>query len=243
MKIYFYICVVIILFSCKQTKDKIMTREDQFVQDSLKVLQLFKENKIYPSSKINSYENTLWYGNIFNNNHNYLIINRDKEKTYYVYKNNELKNILNYSLGAQFISDTIYHANNDSYLDVLIQHSEQASIINAYYLQNKEATLNDTIRLSNLKQNGKQLLVFLRSNSPIIKFYKFEWNGTHLDTIEWIAYDNSLPNQKQYFRSKKMDIFKTNTDAEYFVGLEKGDYTLLDELPAAYKKIDSLYYE
>ena len=244
MKKIYYILLVITIFNCKQSK--VMNPEEKFKQDSLEILGLFKKNKIYPPNKIFSYNNILSYGNIFNNNQNYLIINKDvdKEKTYYVYKNDSLNELFRYSVsgGARFLSDTIYDVNKDSYLDLLVKSRFRSNTISDFYIQTKDSKFNVPLKTYNTTLKGNELLGCLRFNSPIVKFYKFKWNGISLDTIKWVAYDSSKE-QKKYFVSKKMVNFNVNDDAEYYIGLNKEEYEFLNQLPLEFKKLDSLYYE
>ena len=206
------------------------------------MLSLFKKNKTIEPNKIIRHGYTLWYGDVFDNNHNYLIININKEKTYYRYENNVLNGMINYSIGVMFLSDTIYDVNNDSYLDVLVKSSYRSSTVNKVYLQNTMADLDNALILHNTILNGKQLIGYLKHNSPIIKFYKFQWNEFTLDTLEWIAYDYSAK-QPVYIASKKMDIFGVNDSNEYDIKLNRNEYQLLPELPLEYRKLDSLYFE
>ncbi len=244
MRVFYYILLGIILLGCQQHRDEVGVREKAFVKDSLRILKLFKTGKVYPPSKIMSYENTLWYGNLFNNNYNYLIINKDreKEKTYYTYNNNTLNEIFHYSVsgGGRFISDTVYDVNQDSFLDVLVKRRYRATTISDFYLQNAEGAFNDPVKTFNSVQKGKLLLGHVNTNAPIEKYYKFKWNGFALDTIEWIAYDNSKESGK-YYMSKKMAVFEVNKAKEYVIGLDKSEYKVLDELPSEYRVLDSLY--
>ena len=231
--------------SCKKHMNQMEVREESFIKDSINVCNLFKKNKIYPQSIVTSYENTFWYGNILNNNNNYLVIYRDlyKEKTYYLYENNTFKEILRYSVagGSRFLLDTIYDVNKDSYLDILTKHLVRSSTIDSYHLQNKNATLNSPIITYNSIQKGDKLLGYLKDNSPIVKFYKFQWNNFKLDTIEWVAYDYSLEPRK-YVVSRKAAIFRPNKKVGYYIGLDKNEYEILDRLPSEYRELDSLYY-
>lgn len=244
MKNLYYILLIIIIFSCKNNKTKVADSKEIFKQDSLKILSLFKKNKIYPPTKTFSHNNILSYGNIFKNNHNYLIINNDdyKEKTYYLYKNDSLNKILSYSVGGSFLSDTIYDINKDSYLDILVNSSFRSNIINDFYIQSKDVKFNIPLKTYNTTLKGNELLGHVNFNSPIRNFYKFKWNGTSLDTIKWVAYDSSKEDY-DYIESQKKEIFKVRDNAEYYIGLNKDEYKRLDELPKEFKELDSLYYK
>jgi len=190
---------------------------------------------------INSYDYVIEYGNLFNTKNKVLAINKNHSKTYYFLESEKPFDYIDYELGSSFVSDTIYDINNDSELDLIVTTKNGGNIITEVRLQNN-GKLQDEIKLYNAVFDTDKTVFrgYTRHNTPIIQFYKFEWNKTNIDSIEWLAY-NSGKEPIKFVKANSKDIYEVNDSGEYYLNLKINEYQLLKELPKEYVELERLY--
>lgn len=188
--------------------------------------------------KYNSIKVNIDYGSYFNKNDFFLILTCDYTKfsddTYYriyLVNNNsfelKLKEYANYGEKPLFME-----INGDENIDFIIPYSpssgccpRQCKMVFLYQDKNfiKYDFINPTFSPKEKVVRGLNYGYF-----PEVGLYKYKWNGTKLDTVEYI-YRTKESNFKKFIRTKKqIDLPKHN----------QGE--ILESLPKEYQNINEL---
>ncbi|MGB1283810.1 MAG: hypothetical protein ACPG44_05025 [Polaribacter sp.] len=217
--------------------------DNSFIKDSIRISNLFDNQQNNKDTLVNSYDYSIAYGNLLNENYKSLIIKKQDDKKYYQCINGKWKTTIEYNFGAGFIFDSIYDINADTNLDIITYVTNTGNLTTTVYLQNGKNGVFKELKFFNaIFDNEKQLIRgYIKQNAPIVKFYKLKWNGLKLDTLEWVRYRiGKIP--KVVIKSNKENVFDIDSENNYYVSLSKDQYKILKTLPKEYLTLDSIFH-
>lgn len=169
-------------------------------------------------------------GNLFSNRLKHLIIQRHIIGEYYfdiyLIKDNQFEKVLSHIEGEiTYVSDTIQDVNGDGYKDFLIDWygSSGCCLKNFYYVylfQPESGTFSECHLFINPTFSAREKIVrgVLYGYPGQTGLYKYKWNETQIDTIEFIYPDETA--KGMYIRTDK-----------------KGRETKLKNVPEEYRNI------
>jgi len=194
-------------------------------------LKIAMKNKTQDKFTFHSDSLEINYGYLFSKTIKHLIIKMNFQRgvfaNIYKLKDNSFEEVCSKDImQLAYIGDTIQDVNGDGQLDYLFHWYPPSGCcardIFDVYLQETNGNFFDEFEFINLTFSPKEKVVRGRCYGREAPFYKYKWNGSELDTIEYIFVPDST-NGNNYVRKRHED--------------EKEKGIVLKQLPDEYKKL------